>query len=69
MILNNSQAVAIAKALSELNNICGKFTGTITVTSDTFVSCWAKGDFTVSTRFTSESYHDQTDFFTAYGLN
>lgn len=69
MILNKSQSEAIAKALSELNNVGCTFSGTIVVSGDTFVSCWAKGDFTVSTRFTSESYDDQTALFTAYGLN
>lgn len=69
MILNKSQAEAIAKAMSELNNVCCKFSGTITVSKDTFVSCWSEGTFTVSTRFTSESYDDQSAFFTAYGLN
>ena len=69
MTLNKAQAEAVYSAMCALNNVSGRFSGTIVFPDDIAVSCWSEGDFTVSVgNGVGESYADQATFAAAHGL-
>ena len=68
MILSQAQANGVAQALSELNNIGAAVIGSIKL-NGVVMSMWSDGDCCVSFGDDCEVYANQSEFFSAYGLN